>query len=83
MSLTTRSSIVREANRLGLLTGLLARGRPLSRHETLMDAADSVTGRSPLGHCAIHTHWHAIFKRVFIKAALRANTTDRTITVRS
>jgi len=85
-SLSSRSRVLREAGRRGKLFGLTARapdGRPIGRAEARLIAADSAEGRDSYGHCAVPEHWQPLFKRVFVKAAVHAAHTTRSVTVRS
>lgn len=82
--LSNRRAVAREANRRGLLAGLvLSAGKPLDHAEAKVAAADSADGADPFGHCAVPDHWRPLFKRVFVKAAGRAAHTDRRVTVRA
>ena len=84
-SLSSRSRVLREANRRGLWFGIASRAArpPLGRAEARLLAAESAEGRDSYGHCAVPEHWRPLFKRVFVKAAVHAAHTDRSVTARS
>jgi len=79
--LSTRRRVEREANRRGLVAGILSRAsKPMGRAEARAAAADSAEGRSPMYDCAVPERWRPLFKRVFVKAAVHAAHTKRTVT---
>jgi len=84
-SLSNRARVVREANRRGKWFGILARvgKQTIGRAEARLLAAESAEGRDQYGNCAVPEHWRPIFKRAFVKAAIYASRTDRSVTVSS
>jgi hypothetical protein len=85
-NLSSRSRVLREANRRGKWFGVASRvggGKPIGRAEARLLAAESVDGRDPYGNCAVPAHWRPLFRRVFVKAAVRAAHAERSVTVSS
>jgi len=81
--LSTRRSISREANRRGLLVGILSRaGTPITEGEAFHAAIDSVHGLDRFGNCSVPDRWRKLFARVFAKAAVHAAHTEKQVTAR-
>jgi len=81
--LSTRHVIAREANRRGLLVGVLSRaGTPITQGEAFHAAVDSMHGIDRFGNVSVPDRWRDLFVRVFIKAATYAAHTDRPVTTR-
>jgi hypothetical protein len=82
--LSSRSRVLREANRRGKWFGIISRaGRPISSAEASLLAAESAEGRDAYGHCAVPSHWRSAFIRAFVKAAVFAAHTERNVSARS
>ena len=80
-TLSTRKVVAREANRRGLLTGIGR--RPIGHEAARLAAAKSANGGDPYGGCAVPDRWKRVFARAFVRAAIHASTTDRSVTVRA
>jgi hypothetical protein len=81
--LSTRRAVSREANRRGLLVGILSRAtQPIGPTEARSAAFDSMHGGDPFGNISVPDRWHELFMRGFVKAAVHAAHTDRSITAR-
>ena len=82
--LSNRRRVLREANRRGKWFGIASRtGNPIGRAEAKLLASDSAVGRDPFHNCAVPPHWRPLFERTFVKAAILAAHTGRSITVSS
>ena len=84
--LSNRRRVLREASRRGRWFALVSRvreGPPLNRAEARLSAAVSAAGRDLYQNCAVPPHWRPLFERAFVKAALCAASTDRSVTVSS
>lgn len=81
--LSSRRTVLREANERGLFAGIRSRaGKPMGRAEATIAAADSANGKDPFYNCAVPPHWHRLFKRIFVKAAVHAAHTENRVTAR-
>jgi hypothetical protein len=81
--LSSRSAVIYEANRRGLVTGICSRvGKPIGRAEARRKAVETAEGRDPVRSCEVPERWRALFVRVFVKAAVHAAHTDHNIKVR-
>jgi hypothetical protein len=83
--LSTRRRVMREANRRGLMAGILVYSptRKLERAVFLVQADLSADGEGIQHECAVPGYWRKVFVRVFVKAAVRASSTSKKITVSS
>lgn len=82
--LSNRRRVLREANRRGKWFGVISRvGKPIGRAEAKLLAADSAAGRDPYQNCAVPPHWRPLFERTFVKAAVLAAHTGRSVTASS
>jgi hypothetical protein len=80
--LSSRRVVVREANRRGLLFGIMSRaGQPMGRREARRVAAQTMAGYDTLRNCAVPARWRSLFERIFVKSAVHAAHTDRRVTV--
>jgi hypothetical protein len=84
-SLSSRSRVLREANRRGKWFGVLSRTDSLllGRAAARRLAADSAAGRDPYLHCAVPDRWCELFIRVFVKSAVYAAHANRSVSVSS
>jgi len=84
--LSSRRRVLREANRRGKWFGIASRaggGKPIGRAEAALLAADSAVGRDPYGNCAVPPHWRRLFERAFVRSAVYAAQTARTVSASS
>lgn len=80
--LSTRRVVSREANRRGLLVGILVlsrAGTPITEGEAFHEAIDSAHGLDRFGNCSVPDRWRT---RVFVKAAVHAAHTEKQVTAR-
>jgi hypothetical protein len=69
--LSSRSVVLREANRRGLAVGIRSRAdKPIGRKEARLQATESMTGKDAVSNCAVPARWRPLFERAFVKAAL-------------
>lgn len=83
--LSTRRVVSREANRRGLLVGILVlsrAGTPITEGEAFHEAIDSAHGLDRFGNCSVPDRWRKLFARVFVKAAVHAAHTEKQVTAR-
>lgn len=81
--LSTRRTISREANRRGLVVGIFSRAStPMTQAEAVHAAIDSVHGLDRFGNCSVPDRWRKLFMHDFVKAAVHAAQTDRSVTER-
>ena len=83
VKLSSRRTVLREANRRGLLVGILSRASmPITPGEAFHAAIDSRHGLDRFGHSPVPIRWHEIFTREFIRSATSAAHTDRSVSTR-
>ena len=78
--------MLREDNRRGKWFGIASRAggeKPIGSAEVRLLARDSALGRDPYQNCAGPPHWRSLFERAFVKAALFAAHTHRSVTAAS
>jgi hypothetical protein len=82
-NLSSRSAVLREANRRGKWFGMVRRFLVrIGRADAKRFVAESVEGRDGYGHCAVPERWRALFVSDFVKAAVYAAHTTRSVCVR-